>query len=556
MDMSAAGYLMLIPCFIISLPINGKNISLAMKYYMLCMLFIISAVMISDLELYKWWGYRMDHTSLSYLKTPWMIFASLKTGKIFLLLLIVSMFFLLFYYFYQSKISPIIYGKRGKWWHSLLTFTAFLFIFIPIRGGFDVAPMNIGNAYFHSDAYMNHAAVNVLWNIGYSFSEKNNILEYHYFPDKKLNKTISRLNSTKDTTTAKHVITKKPNILFIILESFTSKAIAPLGGLKNVTPAFNALVKEGILFDNFYANGSRSDKGLVSIFSGYPSLPGISVTNYHKKTEALHSIPEYMKQDGYNTAFYYGGDIDFANLRAYLLNAGFERLITKQHFPKNSYNFKWGVHDHIMFDTLFDHLNKTNEPFFYSLFTLSSHEPFDVPMETVFKGNTIIQKFKNSVYYTDKCLGEFIDKSKKTDWWDNTLIILVADHGSRLPGNDASCMPTRHKIPMLWLGGALNSKDTIIHKYGSQADIPVTLLHQLDKKTNNFFFGKNILNPGAPSYAFYFCDKGIGFLNDTSAIVYNKVINEITFENNNGHNANSDYPKAILQLVSRHFSQL
>ncbi len=555
MDMSAAGYLMLLPAIIIALPFKGIIVKKIMGYYLALMLFIISFVMIADLEVYKWWGYRIDYSALVYLKTPWMILSSLKTVNLIILILASCILLFFFYKIYKNTVAPLIDDFEYKSWYSLTLLVFFSLIFIPIRGGFDVAPMNIGNAYFHSDPFINHASVNVLWNLGFSLTDKNQTENYNYFSENELQNKIEQLQSPSHNDSIKYLKNDQPNIVFIVLESFTSKLIEPLGGVKGVTPNINNLVNEGILFNNFYANNSRSDKGMVSIFSGYPSLPGITVTNYHKKNEKISAVPRCLKGLGYETAFYYGGDIDFANLRAYLINAGFDKLVIKDDFPKTSYNSKWGVHDHVMFDTLFDQINKAKTPFLYTLFTLSSHEPFDVPMKPVFKGNTALQKFKNTVYYTDSCLGHFIEKARNTNWWDNTLFVLVADHGSRLPGNDPSCFPAKHKIPMLWLGGALKVKDTVISKYGSQVDIPVTLLNQLGQESRDFAFGKNLLNPHSPSYAFYFCDKGVGFVNDSSTVAFNSKINKVVYNKEDVKPA-VEYAKAIIQYIAEHFNKL
>jgi phosphoglycerol transferase MdoB-like AlkP superfamily enzyme len=157
------------------------------------------------------------------------------------------------------------------------------------------------------------------------------------------------------------------------------------------------------------------------------------------------------------------------------------------------------------------------EPFLKVILTLSSHEPFDVPMEPVFKGSDDMTKYKNSVYYTDNTLGSFLDWAKGTDWWKNTLIIMVADHAARIYSDMPNYEKNVFKIPMLWVGGALSRRGLRIEKLGTQVDIPITLLDQLGI-SSNFPFSKDLLSDQSKSFAFYTYNEGFGFLTDSSAV--------------------------------------
>jgi phosphoglycerol transferase MdoB-like AlkP superfamily enzyme len=162
-------------------------------------------------------------------------------------------------------------------------------------------------------------------------------------------------------------------------------------------------------------------------------------------------------------------------------------------------------------------MKSVKELFLKVVLTLSSHEPFDVPMEPVFKGSDDMAKYKNSVYYTDKTLGSFFDWAKGTDWWKNTLIILVADHCARISSDMPNYKPNVFRIPMLWIGGALSERDIRITKLGSQVDIPTTLLDQLGIP-GPFPFSKDLLSDQSKSFAFYTYNEGFGFLTDSSAV--------------------------------------
>jgi len=233
----------------------------------------------------------------------------------------------------------------------------------------------------------------------------------------------------------------------------------------------------------------------------------------------LPSIVKILIENGYNSSFWYGGEINFANFNSFVIGSGFRSIITKNNFSSDNYNSKWGVHDHVLFRILEDSMKNVKEPFLNVVLTLSSHEPFDVPMEPVIAGDDYITKYKNSVYYADKSLGAFLDEAKQSDWWKNTLVILVADHGARITPDILNYSPEIFRIPMLWIGGALKEKGIINSKFGSQVDIPETLLGQMEIK-GDFPFGKDLFSDESGSWAFYTYNEGFAFISDSSMAIY------------------------------------
>ena len=240
-------------------------------------------------------------------------------------------------------------------------------------------------------------------------------------------------------------------------------------------------------------------------------------------------------------------------MRSYFANGGFN-TVTKDDFDKSDCNSKWGVHDHIMFKRLLDDIDKDKNKFFKVYFTLSSHEPFDVPMKTVIKGDDEQDKFLNAAYYTDSCIGNFFEQAKTKSWWNNTLFILVADHGVRLPDYTPINSVLKFKIPMLCLGGAITKQDTVIHTYGSQVDIPKTLLSQLGIKSDNYRFSKNLLSKTSPSFAFFSYNNGFGFVSDSLQLVHDNVTNKYTTDIGSTEN-DKDTLKACLQVLINDFNK-
>jgi phosphoglycerol transferase MdoB-like AlkP superfamily enzyme len=258
---------------------------------------------------------------------------------------------------------------------------------------------------------------------------------------------------------------------------------------------------------------------MPAILDGYPAQPAQSIIKEPKKSQSLPSLVKILIDNGYHSSFWYGGEINFANFNSFVIGSGFHDIITKDNFDPVNYNSKWGVHDHLLFQALKDSMKTVKEPFFKVILTLSSHEPFDVPMEPVFKGSDDMTKYKNSVYYTDKTLGSFLDWAKSTDWWNNVLVIMVADHAARISSDMPNYKKNVFKIPMLWVGGALSKRGIRIEKLGGQVDIPSTLLDQLGI-ASSFPFAKDLLSDQSKSFAFYTYNEGFGFLTDSSAVSF------------------------------------
>jgi phosphoglycerol transferase MdoB-like AlkP superfamily enzyme len=524
LDISTTGYFLLFPVLaaIPGIYFSGNWYRILIKWYSYIMIAFSSIIIVADANLYSYWGFRMDYTPMFYLKTPGEAMASVSTLKavaFFTTIILISSFFI---YIYNRFIDRLFKGfeRKGYWLLWIVAFMILLVsLIIPIRGGFGIAPINAGSVYFSQDMFLNHTAVNAIWNVGTSAFTRKPVKNPYSFGDLQEAKTIVDTLTVTRGTPEKILNTDRPNILIIILESFSGFLIGDLGGDSLVTPCFNRYSKEGVLFSGFYASGTRTDKAMPAILDGYPALPAQSIIKEPKKSQTLPNIVRMMIDQGYYSSFWYGGEINFANFNSFVIGSGFRQIITKDNFSPENYNSKWGVHDHVLFKTLEDSMKNVKEPFINVVLTLSSHEPFDVPMEPVFKGSDNLAKYKNSVYYSDKVLGSFLDWARERDWWKNTLVIMVADHCARVTSEMPYYAPVAFRIPMLWIGGAISKKGIRVEKHGSQADIPATLFGQLGLPPA-FPFGKDLLSEGSESFAFYAFNEGFGFITDSSAVAY------------------------------------
>jgi phosphoglycerol transferase MdoB-like AlkP superfamily enzyme len=300
---------------------------------------------------------------------------------------------------------------------------------------------------------------------------------------------------------------------------------------KTITPGFNKLMKEGIYFSDIYATGDRTDKGIVAVLSGYPAQAITSIVKEPVKAAKLPMISKLFKQNNYNTAFYYGGEIEFANMKAYLLQGGFDQFVTIVDFDKKDQNSKWGAHDGILLNRMEQDLKNFRQPFFTTCLTLSSHEPFETPTEKLLSGKDISSKFLSSINYTDSVVNGFVEYAKQQPWWDNTVIVIVADHGHRLP--ESAHKPDDFKIPLLFLGGAIQQPYRNISSTGSQTDIAGTLLPQLNMPSQQFKWSRNLLDSTRYPWAFFTFDNGFGFMQPGKKLVYDNVGNLIIEQSNN-----------------------
>ncbi|MEO6537200.1 MAG: LTA synthase family protein, partial [Ferruginibacter sp.] len=396
-----------------------------------------------------------------------------------------------------------------------------LFI-IPMRGGLQLSPLNQSSVYFSQNNFANLAAINAPWNFVYSVNHNIESSEnpFEYLGKKQAAEIVQNLYSHQEAT-AKILSSLKKNTIIVVWESFTEKATHLKVEGHEITPGFNALKKEGIYFSNIYATGDRTDKGIVAVLSGYPAQPLTSIVKIPGKASKLPMLSLQFSENGYHTAFYYGGELEFANIKAYLLGGGFNKFISINDFNKQDQNSKWGAHDGVVMQKLLIDLNQQPQPFFYTWLTLSSHEPFETPVPQVLSGKDVTSLFLNSLHYTDSTLYDFVQQSKKEPWWTNTILVIIADHGHRLP--ETGKMQDDFKIPLLFLGGGLDTSGIVVDKIGSQIDLPSSLLWQLGLPDNSFQWSKNLFGSTTKSWAYFSFNNGFGFVQQGRSFLYDNV---------------------------------
>lgn len=551
LDIAFASYICALPFVIITLGIriNNSLLKKMIDIFQLLLISLLTFIHVVDLEIYKNWGSHLDVTPLLYLKNPKEAFASAGAAPMWLLILLLVGFILLSRFVSRKWVTnPIMAFKHTPLWAALVLLLPTSLLGALQRGGFQKISINQSAVYFSTNSFANHAAFNVPWNLSYSITEElyNDKNPYQFFSRNEAEKLLISVKpapkSSFKISTVEH-----PNIMLIVWESCSSKLLDTTICSSQITPNLKRLSKTEVYFDNFYAYGDRSDKGLACLLSGFPALTTRSVMKHPAKVLNLPGLPKDLKSSGYTSSMYYGGDLSFANMNAYFRAIGMENIIAENELDNELKTSNWGVPDHLMFKEIIKGHNSVKEPFFTCFFTLSSHEPYDVP-ETIIRHNGSEEgKFKNAMAYTDKSLGDFIDDAKKEAWWAKTLVIITADHGHRLPGNSGSWDPEKYNIPLIITGGAAAFQDTTIHRVADQTDLSTTILHQLHLPTDRYPYGTDLFSDRPGYGAFVFRD-GLTAVTDTGVAAYNL---EGDFFINNTDQPTFDQinpAKAILQL--------
>jgi len=556
MDVSTSCYVSMLVCiFSLLLFINDSIFRKTVAVINSILIVVFSFVFVSDFELYKNWLQHIDVSVFQFFDSSFSFLSSTSNITLFLWVVVWLLFcssFIFLYFRFIAKILDISIQKR--WYNSIILMLLGAVFFIPARGGIDVASMNTGSVYFSQNMTANHIAVNPIWNFLYSFNRISSLKNPYVYMDNKDAIALFEKFKEKNDSTEMILNTNKPNIIFVLMESFESDITKTLGGRNGITPNFDSLTHEGVLFSNMIASGTRTDKGFVSVLCGYPAQSVNPIIKFTRKIEKLPTISKQLSLQKYSTLFVYGGNKQFTNMNSLIMAGGFSDVTDMTDFDKSLHTFKWGVHDEYVFKRSIEKMNVAKKPFYCFVMSLSNHEPFEVPSKKQFKevqGDEA--KYFNSAFYADSCLGVFIRNVKKQAWWNNTLIVLVADHASIAPGNKTNENINRYRIPMLWLGGALRSRDTIINKYCSQMDIAKTIMHQLQLNDSLFVYSKNILNKYNKGNALFCYNDGFGLISDSYFQLYDNQTKRYVVNKGNLLGKDTLIGKAMWQVVNEDF---
>lgn len=574
MDASMAAYFCVLPFFVFiavwmiqkaKFPIRLLNI------YTYILISLTALFTLVDVNIYREWGTKFNNRAVEFfLNSTSDAIASSASSPVLASFICIGLLIFLGVYSYRKILNnkiPILGNNEAILLKSVLSILILGLTFLTIRGGWGVAPMNTSKVYFSENHKFNLASINTDWFLMSSIldNQGNDKILYQYFTDgkvKQINDSLFHASSTADTISI--LKTHRPSVVVIIMESFTADLVKELGGETGLTPKFSKLIEEGYLFKHIYSASDRTDKGIVAVLSAFPSQAIKSIIKDDEKQFKLPSLMQEFNKQGYQSSFVYGGNLDFSNFRSYILSHQTQKIVDGSDFTVKGRKSDWGYPDDITFKQSIATLNTQKQPFFHAVLTLSNHEPFDIKAPYKFGNDNTPNKFRSTSYFTDEALYQYLNEAKEQDWYDNTLFVIVADHGHREPLEKYEIEdPKRYHIPLLFLGGALKDeyRGKSNDKIGCQVDIASTLLNQLQLPDTAFHYSKDLLNPTVKGFAFYAWDNGFGYLDQQKAISYDPVGNYVLFQQpdslNDEEKTNAlQNAKALMQSVYNDYLKL
>src|SRR5574344_3128964 len=550
LDLSTSLYFFILPFLsvVISLWWNRwREIRYVLKSYYGVIAAAFAIIFIVDTSLYEFWGFKLDSSVFQYIDTTGDAFASVSIWYVFVRVMIAGLVGFL-YYKVLVRLTPKSLDQAERKTSVYGSIVALLLvgpIIIGIRGGTSESTTNIGQVYYSSNQFLNHSAVNPVFSFMSSFERTaGDNCEYKLLDEKERASIMKGLYNTESIDVDTLLNTRRPNVLIVIMEGCGGE-FTELGNHPEAMPNLNRIANEGVYFTNCYGNSYRTDRGTVSILSGYPSFPTISVMKIPSKSRTLPSIARSLTKEGYGTDFLYGGDIDFTNMRSYLLSTGYQQIFSKEDYTlKDQQSSKWGVRDDITFGTLYKQIINNKAKHWHTAFlTLSSHEPWTVPM------HHFDDEVTNSFYFLDSCIGNLIGKLKKTPQWKNMLVIFIPDHGILYKDLEET-KQLRNHIPMIWVGGAVKEPRRI-EKICNQTDLAATLLGQLGLNHDKFTFSRDVMSKSYKyQFAIHTFNNGFSFTDSTGFTVYDLNSRKIIVGRQDFSQNHVNIGKAILQTTS------
>lgn len=520
LDLATACYFMTIPFLILAVQTlwTPRGLNTFNKIYTGFMVICYSLMTTGELGIYSEWETKLSYKALKYLSHPSEVYNSAPTWTFFLLIVLLVFMSAAGILAYRKWFFVPLFNERKNYWFSPLFILLMpLLIFLGMRGGWQAIPINQSQSYFSHHRLANDVCVNNAFNLYISVFE--NLDNYNRNPfvfmdQANAEKIVNDLFAIPKDTTVRILTTTRPNVVLLILESWSADLIEDLSGKPGITPQFHKLEEGGILFRGMYSSGARSEQGMAAIFGGFPSHPISCTTVQPDKYKSLPSLPMLIKGQGYSTAFYFGGQLIYGNIKGYIYYNGFDKIMEIEDFPSNLPRGKLGIHDEYTLAYLASDLNHLKQPFFSALFTLSSHSPYDQPFEKPLNWGGSEHDYINSGYYTDYSLGKFFEKARKQPWYPNTLFILVADHSHRSYYNRDLNTREYHRVPMLFYGDVIRPEFRGVkwEKLCNQNDIPATLLAQMDLPHGRFKWSRDLFNPYSPDFAYFTNDYGAGWI--------------------------------------------
>lgn len=422
---------------------------------------------------------------------------------------------------------------------------------IGLRGGFQRVPIDFADA----GNYCRPQHVSLVLNSTFTIIKSVSLAgleEYNFYPNET---AFNKLNPVKHF---QNKTFKPQNVVVLILESF-SKEYTGISNRKSITPFLDSLMQHSLVFTNAWANGMKSIEGIPAILASLPSLSHDPFINSQYCNNAFNSFASLLKEKNYQTAFFHGGINGTMNFDVFAKQAGFDKYYGRNEYNNDTdFDGNWGIWDDKYLPYCSKELSGFKQPFFASIFTLSSHHPYKIPDHL--QGRFLRTKLENSesIGYADYSLRKFFEAASKTNWYNNTLFVLVADHASISVDPFYANTLGQHAIPLL-LFKSDNSYKGVNNHLVQQIDIMPTVLDTLGYDKPFFSLGKSVFGKTSDDYAIFYETGNHFLINDSMFFAYNnfKPIQTIKFTNDSTLEKNlkrfdskhaDDYLKLFMQM--------
>ncbi len=384
---------------------------------------------------------------------------------------------------------------------------AVLAVFMSIRSTTDHRPANPAMFALTSDALVNSLIINSTWSVAFAVYNLKHEAEadesYGEMTQADVLQTVrgapwlagadfrSERFPTLHSQAPSQTLSRPLNLVIVLEESLGASFVGALGG-KPLTPRLEGLKEQGWWFENLYATGTRSVRGIEAVISGYLPSPARSVVKLSLAQDHFFTLADLLGNKGYDTGFIYGGEAHFDNMRSFFTGNGFEHIVDQTDYIDPLFTGSWGVSDEDLFNRThaeLQRLHDAGQPFFRLVFSSSNHAPFEFPDGRIALQGSEKHSVENAVSYADYALGAFIEQARASDYWGDTLFLIVADHDARVWGNELVPIKNFH-IPGLILGADIEPKR--IHTLASQIDLAPTLLSLMGIQSEHPMIGRDL----------------------------------------------------------------
>ena len=510
-DIASLSYLYLVPALISCMMINNISIQrvwnfilrvwITLTIWLLVFMEIVTPSFILEYDV------RPNRLFIEYLIYPDELISMLISGYKLEIFIITTISVFTFYISWKYSKLILVESKMPKWyWRPIIMILILLLGVMGARSSLGHRPLNPAMVAFSVDPLMNDLTLNSTYSLLFAVKQLQNeddAFKYYGKMDEKdiidLVRSSTNLNQDKyfkneSPTTAFHESSyrgPKKNLVILLQESLGARYVGKLGGLP-LTPNIDRLMEEGWNFTNIYATGTRSVRGIEAIITGFSPTPARSVVKLGKSQNGFFSIADILRKNGYHTQFIYGGESHFDNMKSFFLGNGFDDMQDFGTFNKPIFVGSWGASDEDLYNKAhnqFSNLNDQEKPFFSLVFTTSNHTPFDYPDGRIELYNLPKETRENAAKYYDYALSEFFKKAKNSNYWSNTIFLVVADHDSRAYGDQL--VPIKHfHIPAVIVGDGISHRQD--SRLASQIDLPQTMLSLIGVDSENPMIGHDL----------------------------------------------------------------